>query len=106
MSLLDAKIAEATLALQQAETAAEKRKAKERREDLMRLKRVEQIYVWFHAVDDCFTSPSLLELRPACAIGVGPGSAQTFACDSVCYPKHASTSVLDVFSISTGRRIT
>lgn len=42
---LDAKIAEAEEAMAKAETAAEKRKAKERREDLMRLKRVEQIYV-------------------------------------------------------------
>ncbi|KAJ4472209.1 hypothetical protein J3R30DRAFT_3298611 [Lentinula aciculospora] len=44
VALLDAKIAEATTALEKAETATEKRKAKERREDLMRLKRVEQIY--------------------------------------------------------------
>ncbi|KAJ7591322.1 hypothetical protein C8J56DRAFT_1136597 [Mycena floridula] len=44
MALLDAKIAEATVALQKAETTSEKRKAKERKEDLMRLKRVEQIY--------------------------------------------------------------
>ena len=43
--LLDAKIAEATAAMAKAETTLEKRKAKERREDLMRLKRVEQIYV-------------------------------------------------------------
>jgi hypothetical protein len=38
-------IAEATAALKEAETSGEKRKAKERKEDLMRLKRVEQIYV-------------------------------------------------------------
>ncbi|KAK0453809.1 hypothetical protein EV421DRAFT_1700823 [Armillaria borealis] len=44
VALLDAKIAEATEAVERAETAAERRKAKERREDLMRLKRVEQIY--------------------------------------------------------------
>ncbi|KAE9406015.1 hypothetical protein BT96DRAFT_852276 [Gymnopus androsaceus JB14] len=44
LALLDAKIAEATAALEKAETSSEKRKAKERREDLMRLKRVEQIY--------------------------------------------------------------
>jgi hypothetical protein len=31
--------------MEEGETPAEKRKAKERREDLMRLKRVEQIYV-------------------------------------------------------------
>ncbi|KIK65551.1 hypothetical protein GYMLUDRAFT_39024 [Collybiopsis luxurians FD-317 M1] len=44
LALLDAKIAEATAALEKAETTSERRKAKERREDLMRLKRVEQIY--------------------------------------------------------------
>ncbi len=45
MALLDAKIAEAEAAMAKAETTAEKRKAKERKEDLMRLKRVEVIYV-------------------------------------------------------------
>ena len=43
--LLDAKIAEAEIAIKKADSASESRKAKERREDLMRLKRVEQIYV-------------------------------------------------------------
>jgi hypothetical protein len=45
VAILDAKIAEATAAMVKAERTSEKRKAKERREDLMRLKRVEQIYV-------------------------------------------------------------
>lgn len=45
IALLDAKIAEATVAMRDAESSADKRKAKERKEDLMRLKRVEQIYV-------------------------------------------------------------
>ncbi|KAF9263661.1 N1221-domain-containing protein [Marasmius fiardii PR-910] len=44
LALLDAKIAEAEIALEKAETVAEKRKARERREDLLRLKRVEQTY--------------------------------------------------------------
>ncbi|KAJ7283523.1 hypothetical protein C8J57DRAFT_1292804 [Mycena rebaudengoi] len=44
IALLDAKIAEATKAMEEGETTGEKRKAKERREDLMRLKRVEHIY--------------------------------------------------------------
>ncbi|KAG7097243.1 hypothetical protein E1B28_004613 [Marasmius oreades] len=44
LALLDAKLAEAEVALAKAETSAEKRKARERREDLMRLKRVEQTY--------------------------------------------------------------
>ncbi|CDO71308.1 hypothetical protein BN946_scf184908.g65 [Trametes cinnabarina] len=41
---LDAKIAEAEKAMAEADTPAEERRARERREDLMRLKRVEQIY--------------------------------------------------------------
>jgi len=45
MALLDTKISEATLAMKDAESSGEKRKAKERKEDLMRLRRVEQIYV-------------------------------------------------------------
>lgn len=45
VALLDVKIAEATAAMVNAKTTSEKRQAKERKEDLMRLKRVEQIYV-------------------------------------------------------------
>ncbi|KAF7301496.1 hypothetical protein MIND_00715000 [Mycena indigotica] len=44
IALLDAKIAEATRIMEQGNSPAEKRKAKERKEDLMRLKRVEHIY--------------------------------------------------------------
>ncbi|TFK92199.1 N1221-domain-containing protein [Polyporus arcularius HHB13444] len=44
VALLDAKIAEAERAIAEGETTGEKRRAMERREDLMRLKRVEQIY--------------------------------------------------------------
>ncbi|THV05469.1 hypothetical protein K435DRAFT_647364 [Dendrothele bispora CBS 962.96] len=44
VALLDEKITEATAALEKAQTASERRKAKERKEDLMRLRRVEQIY--------------------------------------------------------------
>ena len=44
-ALLDQKIDEAIKAMEDAQTNAEKRKAKERKEDLMRLKRAEQIYV-------------------------------------------------------------
>ena len=47
MALLDAKIAETEAAIQNAESTAESRQLKQRREDLMRLKRVEQIYVGF-----------------------------------------------------------
>jgi hypothetical protein len=44
--LLDAKIAEVEAVIKKADSNSERRKAKERKEDLMRLKRVEQIYVW------------------------------------------------------------
>ncbi|KAJ7068021.1 hypothetical protein C8F01DRAFT_1334094 [Mycena amicta] len=44
IALLDEKIAQATKAMEEGETTGEKRRAKERREDLMRLKRVEHIY--------------------------------------------------------------
>ncbi|KIY73791.1 N1221-domain-containing protein [Cylindrobasidium torrendii FP15055 ss-10] len=44
VALLDAKIAEATIALDEAQSMSEKRKLKERKEDLLRLKRVETIY--------------------------------------------------------------
>ncbi|PIL37062.1 hypothetical protein GSI_00754 [Ganoderma sinense ZZ0214-1] len=44
MAILDAKIAEAERAIAEGETTTEKRRAMDRKEDLMRLKRVEQIY--------------------------------------------------------------
>lgn len=44
LALLDTKITEATESIKVAQTGADKRKARERKEDLMRLKRVEQIY--------------------------------------------------------------
>ena len=44
---LEQKIAEAAKAVEDAESTADKRKAAELKEDLMRLKRVEQIYVRF-----------------------------------------------------------
>lgn len=43
--LLDSRIVEAETAIKGADSNTERRKAKERKEDLMRLKRVEQIYV-------------------------------------------------------------
>ena len=61
MAILDAKIAEAEKAIAEGETTGEKRRAMERREDLMRLKRVEQIYVRIH-------SPLLwYDVRASCA---------------------------------------
>ena len=45
MALLDAKLAEVEVAIKTADGAVEKRRLKIKREDLMRLRRVEQIYV-------------------------------------------------------------
>jgi hypothetical protein len=45
VALLDAKISEAVVAIADATSSGQERKAKERKEDLMRLKRVEIIYV-------------------------------------------------------------
>lgn len=45
VAILDAKIAEAEQAMKDGETSSARRLAKDRREDMMRLKRVEQIYV-------------------------------------------------------------
>jgi hypothetical protein len=50
MALLDAKIAETEAAMKAAEATTEKRRLKVKREDLMRLRRVEQIYVWYFSV--------------------------------------------------------
>ena len=47
MALLDAKIAETEAAMKAADVSAEKRRLRIKREDLMRLRRVEQIYVCF-----------------------------------------------------------
>jgi len=45
VALLDAKIAEAEHEMAKAESSVDKKRAQERKEDLMRLKRIEQIYV-------------------------------------------------------------
>jgi len=50
MALLDAKIAETEAAMKATDVATEKRRLKIKRGDLMRLRRVEQIYVWFYPV--------------------------------------------------------
>lgn len=50
MVLLDAKIAETEAAMKVTDVTAEKRRLKIKRGDLMRLRRVEQIYVCFYPV--------------------------------------------------------
>jgi hypothetical protein len=69
MALLDTKIAEVEAAIKTADNPVEKRRLKIKREDLMRLRRVEQIYVrsyrWlvlrrlFNISKECSSSRSL-----------------------------------------------
>lgn len=80
MALLDAKIAETETAMKAADATAEKRRLKIKREDLMRLRRVEQIYVCFYSIARMHLSdevkehysPSTLQLG-ACSIEASPG---------------------------------
>jgi hypothetical protein len=58
---LGIKITEAEAAYKQAETSSDKRKAKERKEDLLRLKRVEQIYVRICIVGNLISDLTLLQ---------------------------------------------
>jgi hypothetical protein len=81
MALLDAKIAETEAAIKVTDVTAEKRRLKIKRGDLMRLRRVEQIYVCFYpvfCVCACLTrlteycSSSALKLG-TCSIEASPG---------------------------------
>jgi len=53
LALLDKMIQEAEEAMKKAQSTGDMRKAKERKEDLMRLKRVEQIYVCLFIYSSC-----------------------------------------------------
>jgi len=91
MALLDAKIAETEAAMKAADVTAEKRRLKIKREDLMRLRRVEQIYVCFCPVlrvctclmmpTECCSSSALklgtcsIEASPGHCVRIIPGSA-------------------------------
>ena len=81
---LDSKIAEAEEAMAKAETSAEKRKAKERKEDLMRLKRVEQIYVCqlsaITAVLFVLNADLFAERSATCAFWLGARFTQATPC--------------------------
>jgi hypothetical protein len=91
MALLDAKIAETEAAMKAADVPAEKRRLKIKREDLMRLRRVEQIYVCFcpalrvctclmRSTERCSSSAlqlgaCLIEASPSHCIRIISGSA-------------------------------
>ncbi len=97
VALLDAKIAEAERAIAEGETTGEKRRAMERREDLMRLKRVEQIYVRTRHPERRLSSvphPRLTrtERRPASAVRVGARFAQAPPGNRLdCQQRHAAS---------------
>jgi hypothetical protein len=100
-------IAEATAALKEAETSGDKRKAKERKEDLMRLKRVEQIYVRrSHLTLSLQSSCHSSECCTPRTIGLGSGLAETSAGDCFSKHKYAAPSVFHVIGVSAGCGIT
>jgi hypothetical protein len=100
IALLDAKITEADEALKKAETSSEKRRAKERRDDLLTLKRVEQIYV-------CSTTPRLLstfvdyplELSSSCDVQLYSCPSQTSTGYRFCQLKYATSAIVHVFGL-------
>jgi hypothetical protein len=99
--LLDAKIAEATVAMTEAETTLEKRKAKEKREDLMRLKRVEQIYV---SISN-YEISSLISPRPECrttrSVGLGAGVVEATASNRIGRQCASASPVLNFICFSS-----
>lgn len=104
---MDAKIAEALAAIKAAETSAEKRRAKERKEDLMRLKRVEQIYVRFLYIPiwNIQQPDSLIDVECyiTSSVRMGTCSAETVVGDSFSqFAGYAGSPVLDIFCISSG----
>jgi hypothetical protein len=87
MMLLEARFAQAEEALRKAESVSDQRKAKELREDLARLKRVEVIYVsttHYHACDCLFILLRSTELYTSCYVWLGASCAQAIACHGFC----------------------
>ena len=77
MALLDAKIAETEAAMKATDVTTEKRRLKIKRGDLMRLRRVEQIYVCFYPVfraRACLMRPT--EYCPSSALKLGTCSIE------------------------------
>jgi hypothetical protein len=91
IALLDAKIAEAITALKEAESSGDKRRAKERKEDLMRLKRVEQIYVRVSVTETDQKADVLpAELCSPCIVGMGSCVVEASIGHSFSKYKHAA----------------
>lgn len=97
--MLDAKISEAVVAIGDATSPAQERKARERKEDFMRLKRVEAIYVSTFSI----ISPSThlrLERRIACPVRMGTSFAETPFGNCICRDRAAaSSSVVNIFGV-------
>lgn len=106
IALIDIKIAEAEAEMAKAETTAEKRKAKERKEDLLRLKRVEQIYVRSVAYCVRFVTNSahFVEFRSACPFRLGAGTAQIAAGNGQCRSWQCPT-ISYIGKLSSRRRV-
>jgi hypothetical protein len=97
--MLDAKIAEAVAAVGNATSPAQERKARERKEDFMRLKRVETIYVSLLSVISPLTHLRL-ERRIACPVRMGTGVTETPIGDCVRWDRATtSSSVINIFSV-------
>ncbi|KAI0068880.1 hypothetical protein BV25DRAFT_1925031 [Artomyces pyxidatus] len=110
VALLDAKIAETDAAMKSAESNSERRLLKVRREDLMRLKRVEQIY---SAVLPVLSNWVLVLLKLLLAIvtasspGNGPPSAASASFPpGVPYQQAAQPATLDDIDVTRHREIT
>lgn len=102
VALLDAKIAEATVAMANAKTNSERRQARERKEDLMRLKRVEQIYVCT-TVGYCFSQLTwlLIERCPSCSFRLGTSAIKAASGNSLSGYKYATHSIFNILSVPT-----
>lgn len=102
VALLDAKIAEAAAAMANAKTNSERRQARERKEDLMRLKRVEQIYV-YTIVECCLSQLTWLstECCPSCSLRLGTGAIEAASGNSLSGYKYATPSNINILGVPT-----
>ena len=96
--LLDQKIAEAESAIKKAQASgdrSERRRAQERKEDLVRLKRVEAIYVRELNIFKISFDIHVVECNNACYAGICPRSLEALARFSAC--DYRTTSPICVF---------
>jgi hypothetical protein len=97
---LDAKIAETETAMKAADAAAEKRKLKVKREDLMRLRRVEQIYVWFSALCACICLKGLTERCSPSTLQLGTCSLEASASHRFCVLSRSTANIRQLSNFS------